>query len=94
MRSGAFFTFAPMVSIQFFCLVRPKIQHSRSGAGSESGTFGPLGKKIFFLRVIFCAQKIIGIAKNYSVVLKSVQSACQNLVLVVFLAQNIIYFSD
>ena len=37
--------FAPMVSIRFFCLARPKIQHSRSGAGSVSGTFGPLGKK-------------------------------------------------
>ena len=41
--------FAPMVSIRFFCLVRPKIQHPRSGTGSESGTFGPLGKKIFFI---------------------------------------------
>ena len=40
-----------MVSIRFFCLVRPKIQHSRSGAGSENGTFGPLGKKKNILRL-------------------------------------------
>ena len=44
MRSEASL-FAPMVSIRFFYLVRPKIQDSRSGAGSESGTFAPLGKK-------------------------------------------------
>ena len=35
-----------MVRIRFFCPARPKIQHLRSDAGSESGTFGPLGKKI------------------------------------------------
>ena len=34
--------------IRFFCLARPKIQHLRSDAESESGTCGPLGKKINF----------------------------------------------
>ena len=37
--------FAPVVRIRFCCLARPKIQHLRPGAGSGSGTFGPLCKK-------------------------------------------------
>ena len=40
--------FAPMVHIRFFCLARPKMQHSRSGTRSESGTFGPLGKIVYY----------------------------------------------
>ena len=38
----------PVLYIRFFCLARPKIQRSCSSAGSESDTFGPLGKKIVF----------------------------------------------
>ena len=43
MRSEAFFIFSHDACIRFFCLVRLKIQHSRSDSRSESGSFGPLG---------------------------------------------------
>ena len=32
--------------------MRPKIEHSRSGAGSENDTFGPVGKKSLLLPIL------------------------------------------